>query len=250
MSIITLATDFGTADGYVGEMKGVIKTISPSAEIVDITHELKSINKAYLVIKRYCQRFPAGTVHLVVVDPTVGSTRKALIGYNGDHYFVGPDNGLFSLINLGSKWWGIDSDKIKSKSASSTFHGRDIFAPAAAMLSKGQNPGTMGDKIDNIVTIDFPKIQIIEDFIMGAVIDIDNFGNLITNIKLENISGFTNISVGEQTNIPFVKTYSDVELNQPLAYIGSGNYLEIGVNGGRAELYFKAVIGTEVYLKK
>ena len=250
MSLITITTDFGTVDGYVGEMKGVIKSISPDAEIIDITHDIINIFFASMAIKRYFYKFPPGSIHLAVVDPTVGSHRKALIGYISKKYIVGPDNGIFTLIDQDARWWKINPDIIETANDSYTFHGRDIFAPVAAMLSEGQKPDDLGEEINKIEHIEYPELKHKNNSIIGAIIYIDNFGNLITNIQSEELTSIKSVNVGGNSDIPFVSTYSDVPLNSPLAYIGSGDYLEIGVNSGRAVKFFNAEIGTEVIISK
>ncbi|MEE9553042.1 MAG: SAM-dependent chlorinase/fluorinase [candidate division Zixibacteria bacterium] len=249
MSIVTIATDFGTADGYVAAVKGVIKSIAPDSELIDVTHDLDSIVKSSLVIIRYYSLYPTGTVHLMVVDPTVGSDRKALIGHDGNYYYVGPDNGIFSRIIAACpdlRWWIIDQTKVKQGEISATFHGRDIFAPAAAMIAKGISPDKIGKRIKNPISLELPEPKSIENGIEGEIIDIDKFGNLIANISGEMIRGDVTIFPGEKESLSLVKTYSDVPQGKPLAYIGSLGYLEIGVNSGRADNYFRASIGDKV----
>ncbi len=249
MSLITIATDFGTADGFSAAMMGVMKSIAPKAEMVEVTHNLKGIVKTNLVIERYYLYYPEGTIHLVVVDPTVGSDRKPLIGYNGDYYFVGPDNGIFSKAASRSghvDWWAIDESCLPSGKISPTFHGRDIFAPAAALLAVGKSPNELGQKVEAVETIDLPQPVVKPKMIEGEVIDIDNFGNLVTNIesKMFTTGMFLNLATDE--GILIVNTYSDVPQGKPLGYAGSAGYLEIGVNRGRADAYFKAEPGTKV----
>lgn len=249
MAIITIATDFGTADGFVGAMTGVIKSIAPDAELAHVTHGLKSIVKTSLVIERYYSYYPDGTIHLVVIDPTVGSDRNALLGFDGKYFFIGPDNGIFSRVILKSKhvdWWAINISSLPSGKISSTFHGRDIFAPAAALVASGKTPNEVGEKINNVVSIDLPRPQINARSIEGEVIDIDSFGNLISNIDSSMFSIGMILSFENAENIPIAKTYSDVVLGDPLGYTGSAGYLEIGINGGRAENFFKAKIGLKV----
>jgi S-adenosylmethionine hydrolase len=251
MSIITIATDFGTADGFSAAMIGVMKSIAPQAELVEVTHNLKGIVKANLVIERYFSFYPKGAVHMVVVDPTVGSDRKALIGYSGDYFFVGPDNGIFSKAASRSKqmdWWAIDVSCLPSGQISSTFHGRDIFAPAAALLSAGKSPNELGKKVDVVETIDLPRPTVEAKMISGEVIDIDNFGNLVTNIEAGMFTIGMLINLEADEGIPIVNTYSDVPRGKPLGYAGSAGYLEIGVNMGRADSFFKADIGRKVML--
>jgi S-adenosylmethionine hydrolase len=251
MSIITVATDFGTADGFSAAMTGVIKSISPDAELVEVTHNLKGIVKTNLVIERYYSYYPKNSIHLVVIDPTVGSDRKPLIGYNGRYYFVGPDNGIFSKAASRSKycdWWAIDVSCLPSGKISSTFHARDIFAPAAALLAAGKSPNELGKKVKSVETIDLPQPVIQSKMIVGEVIDIDNFGNLITNIESKMFTVGMSINLEADEGIPIVNTYSDVPQGKPLGYLGSAGYLEVGVNMGRADTFFAADIGRKVML--
>jgi S-adenosylmethionine hydrolase len=251
MGIITVATDFGRVDGYTAAMKGVIKSIAPKSEIIDITDELTGVAKAAFALYRYYSAFPQGTVHLVVVDPGVGSSRKALAGLVHDRFFVGPDNGVFTRViqsNLALKsiWCEIDVSKLSFRKISPTFHGRDIFAPTAALLSGGKSLDGLGTKISNPVLINIPEPVAEPDFLRGEVIDIDKFGNLITNIPACFVLGNPKASLGEYDSIPFKKTFSDIEEGFPVAYIGSLNYLEIAVNKGRADSFFGASIGSKV----
>jgi len=251
MSIITIATDFGTADGFTAAMIGIMKSIAPDAELVEVTHNLKGIVKTNLVIERYFSFYPKGTIHLVVIDPTVGSDRKPLIGYSGDYFFVGPDNGIFSKAASRSghmDWWAIDVPCLPSGQISSTFHGRDIFAPAAALLAAGKSPNELGKKVETAVTIDLPQPEVKAKMIAGEVIDIDNFGNLVTNIEAGMFTIGMILNLGADEGIPIVNTYSDVPQGKPLGYTGSAGYLEIGVNMGRADSFFNADIGRKVML--
>ncbi len=249
MGIITIATDFGSADAYTATMKGVIKTIAPEAEIIDVTDDLIGIPKASLVLMRYYSYYPAGTVHLVIVDPTVGSERKALIGQVENQYFVGPDNGVFSRViaeKPHSKWWSVDISSLPYRAMSTTFHGRDIFAPAAALLSINRHPDALGDRSKRPLTLEIPRPVDRHNVIEGEIIDIDNFGNLITNISSDMLQQRTMITLADREPIPFVKTFSEVPPQRPLAYIGSLEYLEIAINLGRADSHFDIGIGGKV----
>jgi S-adenosylmethionine hydrolase len=249
MGIITIATDFGSIDGYAAAMKGIIKTIAPEAELVDVTDDLTGILKASFVLMRYYPYYPAGTVHLVIVDPTVGSERKALIGEVENHYFTGPDNGVFSGVIAGnpdSKWWFIDISSLPSAGASATFHGRDIFAPAAALLAVNRDPDSLGKRTRQPLTLEIPEPVDRQNVIEGEIIDIDNFGNLITNISLDMLQGRKKITLADKEPVPFAKTFSDVPPQSPVAYIGSLGYLEIAVNLGRADSYFDIGVGGKV----
>ncbi len=249
MGIITIATDFGTIDGYVAAMKGVIRSIAPDVELIDVAHDLDNIMKSSIVLSRYYSYYPVETIHLVVVDPTVGSDRLALIGNDGKYFFVGPDNGLFSRIiddNPDSKWWAIEPEKVRQGNIFSTFHGRDIFAPAAALLATGKSPGDLGEQVISPEIIEFPPPTKTDIGIDGEIIDIDKFGNLITNISRSMIGKDAVILLMEYEPMKPVNTYSDVPVGKPLAYIGSLGYLEIGVNQGRAESHFAVSVGDKV----
>jgi S-adenosylmethionine hydrolase len=251
MTLITLATDYGTVDGYVAAVKGAIKSVSSDAEIIDVTHELHSILKAALTLERYCREYPEGTVHVVVVDPTVGSKRRAIAGSALGSYYVGPDNGVLTSIIEGmpdASWHAIDARNLPPGKISATFHGRDIFGPAAAMLAKGVHPADLGPRISDPVKLDIPKPRIEGGQIDGEIIDIDCFGNLVVNIR-ENVLKSTANVLFEGREIPFVETFSDIPIGYPLSYLGSSGYLEIAVNTGRADEYFRASVGAKVMVK-
>jgi len=252
MSIVTIATDFGTSDGYVAVMKGIIRSIAESAEIIDVTHDLGSIEKASLVLSRYYLYYPESAIHMVIVDPGVGSLREPLIGYADNHYFVGPDNGVFSRIinrKIEQKWWKILPSKLGGVKVSDTFHGRDIFAPAAALLARGTAIDSIGSEFKKPVSLDMPVPLVSDDRIEGEIIDIDKFGNLITNIPSEMITAKPRITIAGRAEIGLFHAYSDVDPGKPLAYIGSMGLLEIGVNQGRADSYFKLDIGGKVRIE-
>jgi S-adenosylmethionine hydrolase len=252
--IITLTTDFGEIDPYVAMMKGVILSINPAAKIVDITHQVPagSIQEAGSIIKEAYKYFPAGTVHVGVVDPGVGGKRRPITVLAGDHFFVGPDNGLFSSIIETQGHTGIIHLKEKRywmSKISSTFHGRDIFAPVAAHLSLGVNPFLMGEKIDNPITLVSPLPRKNNNDLIGEIIRVDHFGNLVTNITRENLSPFLKskgiiIKIGSLVIKKISTTYNDVPEGQPLALIGSSNLLEISINMGRATDYLGTECGT------
>ena len=187
--IITLTTDFGTSDPYVGIMKGVILSINPKAKIIDITHSIppQDIISAGVTIKNSFSFFPEKTIHLAVVDPGVGSKRSPLLIKTEKYFFIGPDNGLFSSIISNEKIENIVKITNKNyflKKVSRTFHGRDIFAPVTAHLSTGKRPDTFGPDLKNPIITPFPKPCIVnKNEAEGEVIHIDRFGNLLTNIS-------------------------------------------------------------------
>jgi S-adenosyl-L-methionine hydrolase (adenosine-forming) len=248
MSIITIATDFGTSDGYTAALFGVMKSILPESEIISITDSLTSIRKTSLVITRYCFLYPQGTVHLVIVDPTVGTVRRPLVGTNGKYFFVGPDNGIFTQIILANPemtWFEIDRSKLPAGEISNTFHGRDIFASAAALLSSGIAPDELGRRVNDPMKLDIPVPVQRENAIQGEIIDVDSFGNLIINIPGNMLKISSRIMMGDLT-IPLGKTFADVEPGKPIAYIGSLGFLEIAVNMDRADKFPNIGVGSKV----
>jgi S-adenosylmethionine hydrolase len=258
--IITLTTDFGVRDPYVAMMKGVILSINPYARIVDITHQISAgkIYEGSAIIKEAYPYFPSGTVHVGVVDPGVGGKRRPIAVVADPHFFIGPDNGLFwpiietrqnaDVIHLTEKTYWMDA-------ISSTFHGRDIFAPVAAHVSRGVDPFLLGKKIDNPIALPYPLSQKEDDVLIGEVIRVDHFGNLITNITREELGEFLGskdcvITVGSIMLKELCTAYSDVSEGEPLALIGSSNLLEIAVNRGRAisDLGIECGVGTKVVI--
>jgi S-adenosylmethionine hydrolase len=262
--VITLLTDFGISDPYVGVMKGVILSINPDARIVDLSHQVEagSISQAACFIREAFHYFPEGTVHTAVVDPGVGTDRRLLgVGANG-HVFIGPDNGIFWPVI--EEYGATEIRQLVEKDyflphVTSTFHGRDIFAPVAAHLSLGQDLKTMGPVLPDPVKLDNPVPKIINDILYGQIIHLDHFGNLITNIYREQLDRFliSNkpiIQVGNFTIKNLSHTYSDADEGEPLALINSSDQLEIAVNLGRASQYIKIasgeIIGTQVRVKR
>jgi S-adenosylmethionine hydrolase len=258
--IITLTTDFGESDPYVAMMKGVILSINPDAKIIDVTHQIpaRSIKEGGMIIKESYTYFPSGTVHVGVVDPGVGGKRRPIAVLVDNYFFVGPDNGLFSTIIETHRHTGIIHLKEKRywmHSISPTFQGRDIFAPVAAHLSLGVNPFRMGEKIDNPTPLAYPLPRENNSGLVGEIIRVDHFGNLITNITREHLSPFLAskdliITVGRLTLKKISTIYNDVPEGQPLALIGSSNLLEIAVNMGRATDYLgqEYGVGTKVII--
>jgi len=259
--IITVTTDFGGTDPYVAMMKGVILSINPDARIVDITHQVPagSIQEGALIIKEVYAYFPSGTVHVGVIDPGVGGKRRPIAVLADSHFFVGPDNGLFwsimetqghiDVVHLTEKRYWMDK-------VSPTFHGRDIFAPVAAHLSLGVNPFLLGEKIDSPSTIAFPLPCKKDRDLVGEIIRVDHFGNIITNITMERLSPFLKskgltIKIGSLVLEKISTTYTDVPEGQPLALIGSSGHLEIAVNMSRATDYLgkECETGTKVIIR-
>lgn len=229
--IITLLTDFGTADGYVGEMKGVLLSRAPDALLVDVSHAVapQDVEAARLAVARYWRRYPAGTVHLVVVDPGVGSARAALAVESDGRFLVGPDNGALSpaLLLPGARAVAL----AVPASASATFHGRDVFAPAAAALTMGVALEALGTPVSDPVMRRTPEAFRREDgAIVGQVIAVDRFGNAITN--LVGVRGGSVEIAGRV--VPLHRTYGDVAPGEACALVGSSGLLEVAVREGSA----------------
>lgn len=249
--IITLITDFRTNDGYMGAVYGVIKSIAPDVEIMTISHSIppEDIRKGSRALKNSYQFFPDGTIHLVVVDPTVGPHRRGLIVYDGEFYFVGPDNGVFTTVynrTADCQCFKITNDKYRLSSQTETFHGRDVFAPTAAYLASGIPPEEFGLQIDDPVMLKDPEPEMIGTELIGKIVDIDTFGNLVTNIPAIMVKQNSQILVCGHIIKELLKSYAEVPQKQPLAYIGSIGNLEIAINQGNAANFFGALIFDEV----
>lgn len=243
MGIITLTTDFGAGDHYAGVMKGVIAGINPLAVVIDITHGIEAYNIAEAAFKLHASysSFPEGTVHVAVVDPGVGSARRAIAAEAGGYRFVGPDNGVFSMIfdRLGvDRIVEITNPAFMLPSVSRTFHGRDIFAPAAAHLSKGAALEELGNRLSSYERLAIPPLLDEGDVVTGIAVYADRFGNLVTNIPGSNITGAAEVRAGD-VNISRVSgSYADGEEGELMALIGSSGFLEISINKGSALEFF------------
>ena len=255
--IITLLTDFGTADHYVAAMKGVILSIAPQARLVDVGHEVESQNVlsgAYLLANSVLW-YPAGTIHLVVVDPGVGSERRIIAGRWGDQIIIAPDNGLVSLVQQNTpaaETYELSDRQYFLPEVSDTFHGRDIMAPVAAHLACGTPLSALGAAIDHPLIIHMPQPEVIENRLVGQVMHVDRFGNLVTNIKADQFREFApkTVHIKDHVISSLVVTYADVPVGRLLAVVGSSNMLEISVNQGSARTELAAGIGAEVFLAR
>jgi hypothetical protein len=266
MSVISIVSDFGTDDEYVGVMKAVMLSINPSASIVDITHQIapQDIHQAAYLIPSYYHFFPEGTIHIVVVDPGVGSQRSILALSHQEHFFIAPDNGVLTLLLNTEKSDTIirvDNADYFLKPVSSTFHGRDIFAAVGAHLSCGTKLNAFGARTDlkDIVRLRGLNCRISQTGeLIGKIVSIDRFGNLITNIDSNSLAAFSHttalkhlqIHIGAVTISGLSRTYCEAAPQAPLALFGSRNYLEIAVNGGNAADNLKARKGDPVRLKR
>ena len=245
-SIVTLLTDFGTADGYVAEMKGVILSAAPNAMLVDVTHDIaaQDVEGARLTIARYWRRFPPGTVHVAVVDPGVGTARLARAVQSDGRYLVGPDNGVLSPALLIPGATAVELPVLAQ--AAATFHGRDVFAPAAARLAAGTPLDTLGAPLHTPIVRRTPEASRLPDgSIVGEVISIDRFGNAITNLLAHG--GGAVVQVGE-TAIAVRRSYADVEPGALVALTGSNGLLEIAVRDGSAAERLELARGARVIL--
>lgn len=263
MNLITLTTDFGYKDPFAGMMKGVIYSINDSAIIVDISHGIEGQNileGAFIISSAYGY-FPEGTVHVVVVDPGVGSARRPLLIYSSGHYFVGPDNGIFSMIiekDRHSRVIEVTEEKYFLKNVSSTFHGRDIFAPVAAWLSKGFATGSFGRVIDDFSILKIQDAEKRQSLIRGVIIYIDIFGNIITNISSSIVDEVlqTGISSSDiQLDVyghkisGIRKCYAETKEGELGAIINSFNLIEIFSYMGNAAQVLNAKKGDVVEMK-
>jgi S-adenosylmethionine hydrolase len=245
---ITLLTDFGTADYFVGAMKGVVLSINPQAVIADITHEIPAQDVAagaFTLLAAY-DVFPAGTIHVAVVDPGVGSERRPIVVSAGNYFFVGPDNGIFTYIydrEPSFAAFHLTATEYFRHPVSTTFHGRDIFAPVAAVLSKGVDPSSLGTRISGPVRL-FRSAE-------PHIIHIDRFGNLITNITREQFREGTTLVVNESVIKTFRNFFGENvgEMDQPFAIWGSAGFLEIAVNGDSAARILNVKRGDPVEMR-
>jgi S-adenosylmethionine hydrolase len=247
MTIITLLTDFGTADSYVAEMKGVLLSKAPATTIVDISHGIRQgdVRSGAYVLERAWHRFPPGTIHLTVVDPGVGSARTALAFSAHGHLFVGPDNGVFTPVLRNAEVQAVALPT--PESASPTFHGRDIFAPAAGALAAGVLLHALGEPFQGIperLAYTAPHYE--GRTVVGEVIYIDRFGSLITNLTTELVPTYATLEVEDLDLGPVRRTFNDVTAGGLLAYVGSGGAIEIAVRNGSAARRLGVGVGGRV----
>jgi S-adenosylmethionine hydrolase len=255
--IVTLTTDFGAKDPYVAELKAAILKISPDAIIVDITNEIEKFNipMGAFMLASAAPYFPDGSVHVAVVDPGVGTRRRSIVIQTPHSFFVGPDNGL--LIFAAEKQGILRIHELSNPryilaQISHTFHGRDIFAPVAAHLTRGVTLETFGPEIHDVGRPKFSKIEKKTNMLLGEVLHVDDFGNIITNIDEGIISqlrlkAMVSIELSsKRLKLRFCKAYGEVEPHEPLALIGSHGYLEISVNQGNASNKFKTKAGDKI----
>lgn len=257
--IITFTTDFGLAEHYVGAMKGVIYSIHPSAQLVDVTNSVQSFDvlDGAIAISQSYSYFPPDSIHLVVVDPGVGGARRPLVARIGQHFFVGPDNGVFSLVydrEEGISVRHITAEHYFRQPVSNTFHGRDIFAPVAAYISKGVELGKFGDEITDYVRFAAPKPKPAGANAWKAlVLKVDKFGNLITNVMPKDVPQLFEpsappfkIAVGKAEVTKMQANYADGAQGEIFCILGSAGFLEISANRNSAARLTEANKGSEV----
>jgi S-adenosyl-L-methionine hydrolase (adenosine-forming) len=258
--IITLTTDYGTNDHLVGTLKGVILRINPDVTIVDITHHVTPFDmlEGALAIGSAYKYFPPRTIHIVVVDPGVGTERRPLLVSGENQYFIAPDNGVLSLIyerEHNAVVRHVTAEHYYLQPVSKTFHGRDIFAPVAAWLSKGWQTSSMGEEITDYKRFAMPKPKAVDGVVKGVVLRVDGFGNLVTNFRAEDLpetaieKGEIQLQIGSQEVKRMVDTFARGEAGEPVAYLGSSGYVEIAVNKGSAARTLGLGRGTPVMLE-
>lgn len=259
LPVITLLTDFGTTDYFVGAVKGAILSVNPQAVIADITHEIppQDIEAAAFTLLASYQTFPVGTINVAVVDPGVGSARRPIVVKAGSQLFVGPDNGIFTYIydrEPSYQVFHVTSDKYFRPSPSTTFHGRDIFAPVAAALSNGVTPEGLGHLIIDEVRLKTSlKPEVLNNgSIKGRIIHIDRFGNCITNLTRDLVDpqNQPTVHIRLKTIRTFREFYSDAPPKSLFAIWGSAGFLEISVNGSSAAVMLRANRGDKITLKQ
>ena len=249
---ITLTTDFGTRDGFVAQMKGIILGINPRARLIEVTHDIRpfAVLEGALVLKGIARYFPRGTIHVAVVDPGVGSSRRCIAVSSDGRIYVGPDNGLLSLAIPPAttvEVREIRNPEFMLPEPHPTFHGRDIFAPAAAHLSLGKPMDRVGPLVSDSVRLAIPAVERTPEGLQGEVIYMDRFGNLSTNIEATMLDRPAKEIVVGNTRLTEVKRcYQEVPEGEPLALVNSFGLLEIAVNRGDASATLDVGVGDRV----
>jgi len=263
-ALLTLTTDFGIDDAYVAAMKGVAASVAPTVRVIDVTHTItpQEVMEAAWILRQTVPFFPEGTVHLAVIDPGVGTTRRAIACRIANHTFVGPDNGLFSLL-LGEDGLGPElPDEVvvldrpaywRTGAPSRTFHGRDVFAPVAAHLAAGKPLEDVGSPapIDSLVRLQWVRPRADDQGVQGWVVHIDRFGNAITNIPEELLEVHrrdreVRCYAGSAILEGIADTYAEVEQGEALVIVGSSGHIEVSINGGHAASLLSLIKGSAV----
>jgi S-adenosylmethionine hydrolase len=257
--IVTLTTDFGQRDPFVGIVKGVILGICRDTILVDLTHEIApfDILEGAVALESAWRFFPMGTIHLAVVDPGVGGRRRALALESGGHYFVGPDNGLFSFVLMTDEWSAvaIEAPAYRRSEVSRTFHGRDVFAPAAGHLAAGVPLGHLGPRITDPTRLPVPRCKRTGDEIVGEVIGTDRFGNLLTSVTTHMVSelapdGAIEVALAGEKISGLASSYEDTPPGVAAAIVGSSGRLEIFVRNASARAALGAAPGAQVTIRR
>lgn len=259
-AIITLTTDFGIRDAYVAELKGAMLGIARAAgcqvQLIDVTHEVQrhDITEGALAVEAAAPFFPPGTVHVAVVDPGVGTDRRGLALAAAGHVFIGPDNGLFTPFFAADGWRAFElaDPEYRLPVVSRTFHGRDVFAPAAAHVAVGVDPARLGPPLADPVRLAWPEVREVTGTVAGAVVHVDRFGNLITSIHADSIAPLGAPAVVRIAGriLSLVGTYGELDVGGAGALVGSGGRLEIAVREGSAAAALKARRGTPVVVSR
>lgn len=248
--VIALLTDFGTQDYFVGAMKGAILSISPHSTIVDITHDIspQDIGAASFTLRACYRDFPPQTIFVAVVDPGVGSARRAILVEADDYRFIAPDNGLLNFVLNGkSRVFELTNEKYFAARVSGTFHGRDVFAPVAAHLSNGVEPEEFGNRITDYITFENAKPRrVSETEIEAGVIHIDRFGNLVTNLTPEDLPAEFILRIHETTIEKHLKYYAEAKPNELFSITGSAGFLEIVAFNASAANLLRVTTGAKI----
>jgi len=261
MRLVTFLTDFGNKSVYVAQMKGVLYSLVSPVKCVDISHDIapQNVREGAFILRAASRYFPRGTVHVAVVDPGVGTDRRGIVVVTKNQIFVGPDNGL--LIPAAQSQgeyiaYEISNPTLLRRPLSRTFHGRDIFTPIAAQILNGLPFDQIGPRVETVIDLSFSKPSFVEDTIFGAVLFIDGFGNIITNIHYDDVhdkikNGQTlTVQIGsKRIQLAVVQTYGMAEKDELIALFGSSGYLEISKNQGTADAYLQVKIGGVVQVR-
>lgn len=240
MAVITLLSDFGLRDYFVGAVKGVILNLNPEITCIDISHDVPphDIFTGAFILNQAYSYFPPGTIHFAVVDPGVGTARKAIAARAAGHYFVAPDNGILTYIMEANEdfiAYEITADHYFHKPVSATFHGRDVFAPVAAWISRRIELHQMGPVLESPVRLPIPAPKRVRDtMIQGAILSVDRFGNLVTNLRPGDISGTFKLLAGQREITALRATYGEASPGELIVIPGSAGFLEIAMKGGSA----------------
>jgi S-adenosylmethionine hydrolase len=257
--LITLTTDFGAADHFVAAMKGVILGLRPAAEIIDVTHAIEpyNVHEGGFVLAQAYSCFPKKTIHIAIVDPGVGSARRPLLVEAGGHFFLGPDNGVFSMVYAREpkhRVRHITQERFFRKDVSRTFHGRDIFAPCAAHLARPTPPARFGKPIQDYTRLALAEPQRTARRVWtGAVLKVDHFGNLITNLHIDQFPDLPTrpfeLRVGLERLRRLALTYAETSIGEVFVIVGSSGYFEVAANQGSAARILGCGAGAPVELE-